>query len=256
MDASANYANKNATSPSPPFVYGPGFKWRNYQPSNNTNTPPQNNLDKLASVDIVITPDVTKWTKCIVFETGEDEGVNQGADFAPNGKAARKGQIRMALSKDWNNTNTHDYLTTSYADTGRSWFPGYAINVETGERLNMAFGESSDMGDQNGRDMLWNPTENLLSPLYLPGQIVSQLPYFGGKHFIYVMGTRYDEGAAAQRLLLDNYNIGASPFNISLSLRPLYRDLMWTSIPYLTSGYSFNDDGHGGKYIPPAEIKI
>ena len=36
---------------------------------------------------------------------------------------------------------------------GMSWFPGYAINIETGQRLNVAFGEASDLGDQNGRDM-------------------------------------------------------------------------------------------------------
>ena len=106
----------------------------------------------------------------------------------------------------------HDwYMDGSHGetpDTGRSWFPGYAINVETGERLNMAFGESSDQGDQNGRDMKWNPTSNLYSP-------VGDFPYFGGKHFIYVMDTKYNEGDSAQRLLLDNYtNIITNLLNV------------------------------------------
>jgi hypothetical protein len=43
-------------------------------------------------------------------------------------------------------------------DKGRSWFPGYAINVETGERLNIIFGEDSRQYTNNGRDMKWNPT--------------------------------------------------------------------------------------------------
>ncbi len=253
----ANYAKKNLTtaevqSGKPPFVYGPGFKWRNYASS----VPPQNTLDRLASVDIVLTSDPNKWSRCVVFETGEDEGVNLGAAVAPNGKAARKGQIRMAISKVM--SNGHLITDPTLADTGRSYFPGYAINVETGERLNIAFGESSDQGDQNGRDMFWNPTENVYSPLSLPGNIIDRLPYFGGKHFIYVMDTKYDGGDSAQRLLLDNYtNIGGTPlFSIPAALKPLYASLMWTSIPYLTQGYQFADDGNGNKIVPPSEVKI
>jgi hypothetical protein len=255
----ANYAKKALTSAEitagkPPFVYGPGFKWRNYSKS----TPPQNTLDRLASVDIVITPDKSKWSRCVVFETGEDEGINQGADLSPNGANSRKGQIRMARSKNWNDPNSRDYLVDDPADIGRSWFPGYAINVETGERLNIAFGESSDQGDQNGRDMLWNPTDKVFGPINFPGQLVNQLPYFGGKHFIYVMESKYDEGAAAQQLLMDNFaNITGPPiYQINAALHPLYRSLMWTSIPYLTPGYSFVADANGAKYIPPSEVKI
>jgi hypothetical protein len=84
-------------------------------------------------------------------------------------------------------------------------------------------------------------------------EIVDRVPYFGGKHFIYVMDTKYDEGAAAQRLLLDNYaNISGTPlFNINQALAPLYRSLMWTSMPMLAPGYKFVDG-----IIPPAEINI
>ncbi len=255
----SNYSKKNLTTQEqtarkPPFVYQPGFKWKSY----GQHVPPQNNLDKLASVEIVITSDPKKWSRCVVFETGEDEGINQGAAIAPNQKAARKGQIRMQYSKDWNNPNTLDYLVETQSDTGRSWFPGYAVNIETGERLNIAFGESSDQGDQNGRDMFWNPTSEVLSPLNLPGQVIDRIPYFGGKHFIYVMSSKYDGGAATQRILLDNYtNIGGTPFFLMPSaLRPVYLDMMWTSIPYLTPGYSFVDDGHGNKIVPPADVTV
>ncbi len=241
-----NYAKSNPTAPAPPYVYGPGFKWRSYS----TSTPPQNNLDQLSSVDVIITPDKSKWSKCIVFETGEDEGINEGAALAPNGKAARKGQIRMHYSWDAMNNRYVDGSQGETPDTGRSWFPGYAINVETGERLNIAFGESSDQGDQNGRDMLWNPTSNLYSP-------VGNYPYFGGKHFIYVMSSKYDRCDSVQRTMLDAYTkiIGA-PQTIDASMRPVYYNLMWTCIPYLASGYKFADDGNGNKYIPPAEVKV
>ena len=263
----ANYAKKNltpteVTNRKPPFVYGPGFKWKNYA---NTQVPPQNTFDRLASVDIILTPDQSKWSRCVVFETGEDEGITQGNDLHPRtsnanlvGRGAFKGQIRMHYSKDWNNPNTRDYLVETQSDTGRSWFPGYAVNIETGERLNIAFGESSDQGDQNGRDMFWNPTKDVYSPLFRPFQIIQRVPYFGGKHFIYVMDTKYDEGRVAQELLLSRYDTLtlSNVLNIPKALYPVYRSLMWTSIPYLTDGYSFADDGHGNKIVPPAEVKI
>ncbi|MBL0310465.1 MAG: hypothetical protein IPP77_12555 [Bacteroidetes bacterium] len=252
----ANYANKSTTA-SIPYAYGPGFKWRNY--GGYPIPPPHNTLDKLASVDIVITPDRSKWSRCVVFETGEDESINQGNEIynrtisnsQVQNRGALKGQIRMAYSKvlDANGNLVGVDPYGPDADTGRSYFPGYAINVETGERLNMAFGESSDQGDQNGRDMFWNPSPNLYSPLFQP--------YFGGKHFIYVMDTRYDEGYAAQQLLLRTYDsIITQQLVIPRTLYPLYQSLMWTSIPYLSAGYNFLPDGNGQKYIPPTEIAV
>ncbi len=44
---------------------------------------------------------------------------------------------------------------------GMGWFPGYAIDLGTGERLNMAFGEDSWLSADNGKDMLWNPSPNI-----------------------------------------------------------------------------------------------
>ena len=259
-----NYGTKVPINNSPPYVYGPGFKWRNYQGSGYQSPPPQNTLDQMASVDVVITPDTKLWSHCVVFETGEDEDVNQGNDLFPRsatafaGKGAFKGEIRMAQSKDWHDPINHDYLVSNPNDRGRSWFPGYAINVETGERLNIAFGESSDMGgENNGTDMLWNPSSNLYNPITFPGQIIPQLPYFGGKHFIYVMSTKYDEGAAVQKILLSTYDsIAASGTEAtSPTVYPVYRSLMWTCIPYLTPGYSFVGDGvTGTPYIPPSTV--
>jgi len=261
-----NYSNKGAVSPAPPYVYGPGFKWKNYNGVGYNCPPPQNTLDQMASVDVVITPDTKLWSQCVVLETGEDEGTNLGDSLyhraSPRtGDGAFKGQIRRAISLDWNNSATHDYLVASLPsakDTGRSWFPGYAINVETGQRLNISFGESSNMGDQNGRDMLWNPTSNLYNPISFPGSLVPQLPYFGGKHFIYVMNTPYDGGKAAQKVLLANYDNMTTGTNIiNPAIYPFYRTLMWTCIPYLTPTYSFVGDGvTSTAYIPPSEVTV
>ncbi len=87
------------------------------------------------------------------------------------------------------------------------WFPGYAINVETGERLNMAFGEDSWLVQDNGRDMLWNPDSIITRPNGSnsngAGVRFGEESVFGGKHYIYVFGHNvhansvipiYDEG--------------------------------------------------------------
>jgi hypothetical protein len=60
-----------------------------------------------------------------------------------------------------------------------SWFPGYAINQETGSRLNIMFGENSWLVAENGRDMIWNPTGNIID--------FAGNPIFGGQHYVYIM---------------------------------------------------------------------
>lgn len=76
------------------------------------------------------------------------------------------------------------------AETGMSWFPGYAINHETGERLNIAFGEDSWLAGQNGRDMLFNPTaKNTSIPDVIDPNMYNPINgdvRFGGKHYVYV----------------------------------------------------------------------
>lgn len=261
----ANYNLPSTVTPgggAPQYVYGPGFRWYGYPEQAIEIAPPQNTLDKLASVDIVLTPDKTKWTRCVVFETGENESINQGIKlFQRSSKAglqadgAFKGQIRMAYSLDMNSNGqllpcdgTQSSLNYE-ADTGRSWFPGYAINVETGERLNVAFGESSDQPDQNGTDMLWNPTQNLYSPL--------GATYFAGKHCIYVMSSKYDQGQAVQSILLRTYDsILPVSYNTAKSVYPVYQQLMWTCIPYLSQGYDYDADAFGLKCLPPCEVTI
>ncbi|MDT8309735.1 MAG: hypothetical protein RQ866_09400, partial [Bacteroidales bacterium] len=105
----------------------------------------------LHSVIVVFTPDKSKWTRCPVFELCESISLSEGG--------AEKMEMRAAASKDRNgNTGTNEATANGTQPTGMSYFPGYAINVETGERLNMAFGEDSWLVGQNGKDMLWNPT--------------------------------------------------------------------------------------------------
>lgn len=249
LAANYNLVGNPANTATPVAVYGPGFKWDKFCQQ----IPPENTLDRLQSVDIVLTPDKSKWSQCIVFETGEQEGTNQGGDISKNGKPSRKGQIRMAFSKDKDGNTLYDPIT-GVEDTGRSWFPGYAINVETGQRLNIAFGEASEWGSQNGRDMIWNPTDQDYDVLDAGGTI-PKLPYFGGKHFIYVMETPYDEGVAMRDTLLKYFDKISTNCNISYptAYRDLYKQIMYTSIPYLTSGYKLNALADG---LIPSEVAV
>lgn len=127
-----------------------------------------NKLSNLASVDLVLTPDKDKWTRCVVIETCDDINLAQGG--------AAKMAPRKATSVD-KNGNPDPYYDKP---TGMGWFPGYAINVETGERLNIIFGEDSWLAGENGRDMIFNPTHRIMTNL---GELL-----LGGKHFVYIIG--------------------------------------------------------------------
>jgi hypothetical protein len=215
----------------PLSVGGPGFKWDAYTDKASS---PENTLDRLQSVDVVITSDKSKWTHCVVFETGDapilDNTQNPDGGTAP----PRKGMLR-----------THDGVNPDGSDdpnfVGMGWFPGYAINIETGQRLNIAFGEASDEGDQNGRDMIWNPTSKLFGDLNQGGN-VPYTPIFGGKHFIYVMSTPYtDLGTTLWQEFLSNYTlmVNTPPSQAYPQIiRNHYKEIMWTAMPYLTPGYT------------------
>jgi len=172
-------------------------------------------LSKLASVDIVFTSDKSKWTRCPVIENQEDSVIAQGR--------GSRGRLRDAPSVD------KEGKPDGSGTIGLGWFPGYAINLETGERMNMAFSEDSWFGGDNGRDMKWNPTSNLINSV---GEFVG-----GGKHFIYVFANQnttgqigaYDDGAFGHSLLVTNS---------ATSLRNFWRSCTWVGFPLLADGQS------------------
>ncbi len=140
-----------------------------------------NDFSKLPSVRVVITSDTTKWTRCPVLEMCDDYTQSEGN--------ARRFQKRRHLSVDKQgrtitdrgiSANTDDPNNPAYISAeGMGWFPGYAINLETGERLNMLFGEDSRYVQYNGRDMMWNPVSNTMDG--------TQNYVLGGRHYIYIM---------------------------------------------------------------------
>lgn len=221
---------------------GPGFKWRNLGSEINVvaanGEGPENNLDQLFSANIVFTNDKSKWSRCIVLETGDNELYNE------NG--ARKGQLRKAESLDIN-------LQPAGDDTGRSYFPGYAINLETGERVNVYFGENSSKRGTYAANMIWDPNSSILTAL--------GTPILGNGHYVYVTNTLYDEGDAHHKILSDNFNklmpqsTSSSPI-LDTNVAKVYRDLVWTFIPIGDTGKLTKLYDTTGKYRIPNECRI
>ncbi|MFA4851746.1 MAG: hypothetical protein WC599_04430 [Bacteroidales bacterium] len=171
-----------------------------------------NLLKNLASVDLVLTPDQSKWTRCVVLEMCEDI----------NSTLSEGGAKKFDLRKGQSIGGT---------GTGMSWFPGYAINIETGERLNIMFGENSWLIGEKGRDMMFNPTSNYSTDL---GNIL-----WGGEHFVYIVGHNenttpsdsihcpaYDEGQWLRNRL-------SNPTDANK--RNAFKDILYAGIPMSVS---------------------
>ncbi len=198
-------------------------------------------LDSLKSVDIVITPDKSKWTRCVVLEMCEASAEAQGG--------RRRNHIRDAASVDKDGN-----VDANESRRGLGWFPGYAISLETGVRLNIAFGEDSRASLSNGRDMIWNPNDTLFGDV---GRGQPQIT-MGGKHFIYVFGSRYDTANYVYNQLAGP---GVNVNNLGNSLlRNVYREVLWTSIPLLSPGkrlldnevkFSIRVNNSYGKFLAP-----
>ncbi len=195
-----------------------------------TNAQQNDNLQWYNSVDIVLTPDKSKWSRCVVFEMQilkiRAEGIQS------------KGFIRKHSSIDKNHQ--------AESDSGFSWFPGYAIDVESGERLNIAFGEDSYMSptngimDGNGGDMIFNPTSAFF------GQ--NEEVIAGGKHFIYVFGRKnmYDVPSATDTSKWGPSYDGCQHIHAKLwgatnnqagynKMRDVWKDCMWVGVPLLAT---------------------
>lgn len=207
---------------------------------------PRNNLQQLRNVDIVFTADRSKWSRCIVVETGSpiwNPLQPQGGNIAN-----LKLRAHPSLKLNPDATGNPDYNPDTL---GLGWFPGYAIDVETGQRLNIFYGENSRLIPEmiqnqvpaefnpplvqaNTRDMVWNPTSEEIVPLGFVGSnpivdpSVLLTNIFGGQHTVYVSNTAYD-GCDSFRIVLNRPGLAGSP-------NYLARRIMWTSIPYLTQG--------------------
>lgn len=192
----------------------------NGEPGYNSSVQGFTELDDLQSVDIVITKDPSQWTRCIVVEMQEDPTLSKGN--------VDKFDLRADASVG--KSGTDDGSGTM----GMGWFPGYAVNLETGERLNMAFGENSWLGGENGRDMLWNPSSRMYSNTFES--------LFGGMHYVYVFSNERDD--SGNQTLMPEYDEGAFAYDAITNgsegqIRKVWRSCMWVGVPLLEEGQDF-----------------
>jgi len=148
-------------------------------PALNSLSKQQAELYDIASVDIVMTADRSLWSRSMVIEMCDDNLLSEGGANRFEKRACQSvdkfGNPAPVGSGPSDDPEDPNYIS----ETGFGWFPGYVINLETGERLNVIFGENSFLVGENGRDMLFNPTSNILDNL---GNAL-----FGGMHYVYVV---------------------------------------------------------------------
>lgn len=195
-------------------------------------------LAQLPNVDIVFTSDKSKWSRCVIIESAgypytssapteyaKLPGLETQGNPATPTKVRSMFDVRFAPSVGKDDANGDglpdpdgavepDFLVNPNGTTtpnskagqplyGMGWFPGYAIDVETGRRLNIFFGENSCYSSTvdptyTGRDMMWNPTGAFLREGFqpVPGNPINYYDLLmGGQHWVYVSNTSYDECA-------------------------------------------------------------
>ena len=174
----------------------------------------------LPNIDLVITKDPSKWTRVPVIELGDDNAANEG------------GVNKFSLRADPQMDIVNGQLVPNPAGTpGWSYFPGYAVNTQTGRRLHMAFGENSWLKSENGGDMLWNPSPNIFRKLGTYG--------LGGMHVIYIFADSVDLFSGVIDL---TYIPGTheDPANHPLNGRfnnpsDIYSSMAWAGFPLVSS---------------------
>jgi hypothetical protein len=189
-------------------------------------------LTNLQSVDIVFTSDKSKWTRSPVVEMQDD----------PNLAENRGIKYRLRRHQGWNldiDGNGNPVYSNNPADSGISWFPGYAVSQTTGERLNIVFGEDSYLKNDRGNDMIWNPTSSVLD---VGGGVL-----FGGKHYVYVLNSKYDAGKTFIDSVRD-FGGGVVP-----QFTRAYQRMMWVGVPLLNRGFNFLSLNNG---LIPTETRL
>ncbi len=201
-----------------PYALAAAYSGRHYgsgtlcgfQVAYNTSNQTAASMALLPDVNLVFTNDKSKWTRVAVIEEQEDSLLAEN----------RANKFYLRKHAGWNGNidgQGRPVYSSAASDMSMSWFPGYAIDQNTGKRLNIVFGEDSYLSQDNGADMLWNPTSRIFSSY-------DNSVIFGGKHVIYVLGTKYDQDSA----FVAQVKVSA-PTNVLLA--KAYANARWIGIP-------------------------
>jgi len=160
--------------------------------------------------------------------------------------SAEKTQYKLAVWPTEDPTTHVDAELLEYS-FGMGWFPGYTIDVETGERLNMAFSENSWLAADNGRDMIWNPSSSFYNGVTASGPDGLNPTQFqfltdptnarlGGMHFVYVFRNQARQDTRMDRMpaydnsqyIYNNINLGTPT---STERKRVFRAVTWVYFP-------------------------
>ncbi|MES2799112.1 MAG: T9SS C-terminal target domain-containing protein [Bacteroidota bacterium] len=189
----------------------------------------------LPSVNIVITSDKSKWTRVPVLELGRTAALNIGG--------AEPGGLRKSpsVNKDGVADGT---------GTGMGWFPGYAVDLESGARLYMAIGENSFLGFDNGTDMIWNPSSRVVDnqgnpvlggvqPFYVFSYNQKTLNnYSQGFDFPQYIPSLAESGTPSDNFAY-NKMVEIETTNAAQAKREFYGSISWISYPITIPGSDF-----------------
>ena len=199
-------------------------------------------LDSLNNVDIIFTSDKSLWTRVPIIEMAE-EIIQDNGSLTPNGLGdAKKWDLRTSESVDKNGN-------PDGTGTGWGWFPGYAIDVSKGIRLDIMFSEDSSFPEQNGADMIFNPSDEIWVDQSIVGvnlgtadwstfsEVSAEDLCMGGKHWVYILNTPYqgdDESLNTNKDLFDNWGLASRK-------KKLIPKITWV-MPLLGSDIDINSD--------------
>lgn len=221
-------------------------------------------LANLPNVDIVLTPDTSKWSRCVVIESASSyytasafpkkQGLETQSNPATPSRRRSSFDVRFSPSVGKTDANGDGLPDPDGSNVlGMGWFPGYAIEVETGRRLNIFFGENSAYSSSldpkyTGRDMLWNPTDQLLTT-------DNPQDYYdfilGGQHWVYVTYTTYDGCEALRRRLTPELAPTLSAADVFKV--PEIRNIAWAAMLALAPNYKMKSLREG---LIPTETVI
>ncbi|MEL7161042.1 MAG: hypothetical protein AAFN92_09805, partial [Bacteroidota bacterium] len=216
-------------------------------------------LDQVNNVDIVLTSNKALWSRCPVIETSnyfQDNLVISGEVIKPEDYPIMwdvRDAPSVSREGDGNGGAAVDEDIDPAFARGMGWFPGYAIDVETGERLQVFWGENSlydgrEVGPNDvplsdkGADMIWNPTSTLLNPV--SGQGLTLLDFeAGAQQFFYVTRRPYDAGV---------YHHGRFSRNLTRK-RDGVGSVTWAGFPLLLPGTELRSYEDG---LIPNDVRI
>lgn len=264
-------------------------------PMYNANSREDSVFRHLGSIDIVLTSDKSKWTRCAVVEMSIDNKLSQGnadqfalrvapsvdKDGKPYEFKDAQGNVlegdaltEFLMDADLETLNQYAQTTDENAANyisarGMSWFPGYAIDIETGARLNMCFGEDSFYPELNGRDMMFNPpalkeTTVLSAPLSQMSDpvlfdAVDGTAVMGGKHFVYIfpMQSLGEFGPANNKILFKSpaYDAGSYIYTTLKRIEDassaqqvfyttFWKHPLWVGMPMAVEGRKWLQEGN------------